>query len=148
MAQMRRGASLVNRMVLQSGDNEVAYRVLACPIARGDGRVVGVLALFRAESAPEFTPHHARLTELLSRRVAAVLAHSYDALTGLLTRPAFEQRVRRALEGAAGTTAATGGTGSTGNTAATRHAAASGAPAMAWSALFIDINRLHVINDN
>ena len=148
MAQMRRGASLVNRMVLQTGENEVAYRVLACPIARGDGRVVGVLALFRAESAPEFTPHHARLTELLSRRVAAVLAHSYDALTGLLTRPAFEQRVRRALEGAAGTTAATGGTGSTGSTAATKHAAAAGAPAIAWSALFIDINRLHVINDN
>jgi diguanylate cyclase (GGDEF)-like protein len=111
--------------------------------------VVGVLALFRAESAPEFTPHHSRLTELLSRRVAAVLAHSYDALTGLLTRPAFEQRVRRALEG---TTAAAGssggGTGGAGNTAATRQAAASGAPATAWSALFIDINRLHVINDN
>ena len=52
MAQMRRGASIVNRMVLQTGENEVAYRVLACPIARGDGRVVGVLALFRAESAP------------------------------------------------------------------------------------------------
>jgi diguanylate cyclase (GGDEF)-like protein len=148
MAQMRRGASLVNRMVLQTGENEVAYRVLACPLARGDGRVVGVLALFRAESAPEFTPHHSRLTELLSRRVAAVLAHSYDALTGLLTRPAFEQRVRRALEGVAGAKGATGGAGSSGNTAATRHAAASGAPAIAWSALFIDINRLHVINDN
>ena len=120
MAQMRRGASLVNRMVLQNGDKEITYRVLACPIARGDGRVVGVLALFRAETAPEFTAHHSRLTELLSRRVAAVLAHSYDALTGLLTRPAFEQRVRRALEGAAGV----------------------------WSALFIDINRLHVVNDN
>jgi diguanylate cyclase (GGDEF)-like protein len=128
MAQVRRGAAIVNRMVLQSGPNELAYRVLACPIARGDGRCVGVLALFRAESAPEFTPHHSRLTELLARRVAAVLANSYDALTGLLTRPAFEQRVRRALEDGP--------------------SAAAGAPAMSWSALFIDINRLHVINDN
>ena len=58
----------------------------------------GVLALFRAESAPEFTPHHARLTELLARRVASIIAHSYDALTGLLTRPAFEQRVSHALQ--------------------------------------------------
>jgi diguanylate cyclase (GGDEF)-like protein len=121
MAQMRRGASIVNRMVLQAGETEVAYRVLACPIARADGRCAGVLALFRSETAPEFTPHHARLTELLARRVAAVLAHSYDALTGLLTRPAFELRVRRALEDRA--------KGS-------------------WSALFIDINRLHVINEN
>ena len=67
---------------------------------RADGRSMGVLALFRAESAPEFTPHHARLTELLARRVASIIAHSYDALTGLLTRPAFEQRVRHALAGA------------------------------------------------
>ncbi len=125
MAQVRRGASIVNRMVLQTGATEVAYRVLACPISRGDGRCVGVLALFRGESAPEFTPHHSRLTELLARRVSAVLANSYDALTGLLTRPAFEQRVRRALEGPT-----------------------TGSPQVAWSALFIDINRLHVINDN
>ena len=84
---------------------------------------MGVLALFRADSAPEFTPHHARLTELLARRVASIIAHSYDALTGLLTRPAFEERVRAALE--------------------ERDSAQSW-----WSALSIDINRLHVINDN
>ncbi|MGA8706651.1 MAG: bifunctional diguanylate cyclase/phosphodiesterase [Steroidobacteraceae bacterium] len=131
MAQVRRGASIVNRMVLQAGVNEVAYRVLACPIARADGRCVGVLALFRAESASEFTPHHSRLTELLARRVSAVLANSYDSLTGLLTRPAFEQRVRRALEERP--------------IAAPTHGGGGGA---AWSALFIDINRLHVINDN
>jgi diguanylate cyclase (GGDEF)-like protein len=131
MAQVRRGASLVNRMVLQTGANEVTYRVLACPISRADGRCVGVLALFRSEAAAEFTPHHSRLTELLARRVAAVLANSYDSLTGLLTRPAFEQRVRRALE--------------------ERPVPVSGTAAaaqIAWSALFIDINRLHVINDN
>src|ERR1035441_4510934 len=127
MAQVRRGAAIVNRMVLQTGASEVAYRVLACPVARADGRCVGVLALFRAETAPEFTPHHSRLTELLARRVAAVLANSYDALTGLLTRPAFEQRVRRALEDGPNAT---------------------GSRPVPWSALFIDINRLHVINDN
>ena len=76
-------------------------------------------------SAPEFTPHHARLTELLARRVAAIIGHSYDALTGLLTRPAFEQRVRSALQ------------------EQLEHGAQ-----RCWSALSIDINRLHVINDN
>ena len=131
MAQMRRGASIVNRMVLQTGNAEVAYRVLAGPISRADGRCVGVLALFRTEEAPEFTGHHSRLVELLARRVAAVLANSYDAVTGLLTRPAFEQRVRRGLEERPSTTGS----------------AAKGAQNH-WSALFIDINRLHVINDN
>jgi diguanylate cyclase (GGDEF)-like protein len=128
MAQVRRQATIVNRMVLQQGTNSATYRVLACPIARPDGRSMGVLALFRAESAPEFTPHHGRLTELLARRVATIVTNSYDALTGLLTRPAFEQRVRAALEG--------------------DKDKASKSVKRAWSALFIDINRLHVINDN
>jgi diguanylate cyclase (GGDEF)-like protein len=109
--------------VLQPGEDAAAYRVLACPIAKPDGRAMGVLALFRAESCPEFTAHHGRLTELLARRVASIITNSYDALTGLLTRPAFEQRVRAALDHAKGAK-------------------------RAWSALFIDINRLHVINDN
>jgi diguanylate cyclase (GGDEF)-like protein len=128
MAQVRRQATIVNRMVLPQGDDTATvYRVLACPVARPDGRTMGVLALFRAESAPEFTPHHGRLAELLARRVASIITHSYDALTGLLTRPAFEQRVRALLQDDKG----------------------SRKPIKpAWSALFIDINRLHVINDN
>jgi len=131
MAQVRRQATIVNRMVLQQGATSAAYRVLACPIARPDGRAMGVLALFRAESAPEFTAHHARLTELLARRVASIVTHSYDALTGLLTRPAFEQSVRAILEG-------------------DKVDSEKGPKSFkrAWSALFIDINRLHVINDN
>jgi diguanylate cyclase (GGDEF)-like protein len=123
MAQVRRNAVIVNRLELQVGPNPVTCRVLACPIPRPDGRCMGVLALFRADSAAEFTPHQARLTELLARRVASIIAHSYDALTGLLTRPAFEERVRATLE--------------------ERDSAQSW-----WSALSIDINRLHVINDN
>jgi diguanylate cyclase (GGDEF)-like protein len=131
MAQVRRQATIVNRMVLQQGENSAAYRVLACPIARPDGRAMGVLALFRAESAPEFTAHHGRLTELLARRIASIVTHSYDALTGLLTRPAFEQSVRAILEGD--------------KVESDKGPKSFKRP---WSALFIDINRLHVINDN
>ncbi|HWG76158.1 MAG TPA: GGDEF domain-containing protein [Steroidobacteraceae bacterium] len=122
MAKARRQAVIVNNMPLPAGSGSV-FRVLAAPILRADGTAVGVLALFRAESAAEFTAHHGRLTELLARRIASIIAHSYDALTGLLTRPAFEQRVRRSLEESAATLAN-------------------------WSALYIDINRLHLINDN
>ncbi len=123
MVQARRKAAVVNHMVLQSSTASTVYRVLACPILRADGSCMGVLALFRAESAPEFTRHHARLGELLGRRIASIVAHSYDALTGVLTRPAFEQRLPMALQ---------------------QHSGAE----HPWSALYIDINRMHVINDN
>jgi diguanylate cyclase (GGDEF)-like protein len=123
MAQVRRKPTIVNRMVLQQGGSTASYRVLACPVLRHDGHAMGVLALFRADKAPEFTPHHGRLTELLAGRIASIIAHSYDAMTGLLTRPAFEQRVRNTLN-------------------------EQGSDKRSWSALFIDINRMHVINDN
>ncbi|HXL97449.1 MAG TPA: bifunctional diguanylate cyclase/phosphodiesterase [Steroidobacteraceae bacterium] len=123
MAQIRRNATIVNRMVLTIGTVSSAYRVLVCPVLRADGNTMGVLALFRTESAPKFTPHYARLTELLASRVATIIGHSYDALTSLLTRPAFEQRVGSALQEVGGTQ-------------------------RCWSALAIDINRMHVINDN
>ncbi len=123
LAKARRQAIIVNHLVLQAGAGAAPHRVLVAPVLGADGHAAGVLALFRAETAPEFTAHHGRVTELLARRVAAILAHSYDALTGLLTRPAFEQRVKRTLEDSASTTAS-------------------------WCALYVDINRLHLINDN
>jgi diguanylate cyclase (GGDEF)-like protein len=135
MAQMRKKATIVNRMVLTVGTESSAYRVLMCPVLRADGNTMGVLALFRNESAPEFTPHYARLTELLASRVATIIGHSYDALTSLLTRPAFEQRVGAALSEVSGN----GNGNGNGSGSGTQRC---------WSALSIDINRMHVINDN
>ena len=63
---------------------------------------------------------------------------SYDALTGLLTRPAFEQRMRRALEPNRPAVAI----------ASVEQSVAQSVAPNCWSALFIDINRLHVINEN
>ena len=121
-AQMRRDALIVNHMKLQTGDGNNAYRLLACPVARADGRALGVLALFRSMDMPEFTPRQARLGELLARRASAVIASSYDALSGLLNRPAFEARVHNMLT-------------------------QDGSAQRWWSALSIDTNRTHVIND-
>jgi diguanylate cyclase (GGDEF)-like protein len=125
ITRVRKEAVIINRMrmEIQGQREESSYRILACPVCRADGRPMGVLALFRSEAAPEFTPHHARLTELLARRLAAAIANSYDALTGLLTRPAFERRAHDALHDN------------------------EGAPS-AWTALYVDMDRMHVINDN
>jgi diguanylate cyclase (GGDEF)-like protein len=122
-AQLSNEPVIVNHMKLKAGNETHAYRVLSCPVTRPDERTIGVLALFRPLSMPEFTPRQARLTELLAQRVATVIAGSYDALTGLLNRPAFEHRVHGML----------------------RHADSA---RRWWSALSIDTNRMHVINDN
>jgi diguanylate cyclase (GGDEF)-like protein len=122
-AQLRTEAVIVNHMKLQGTDAGKSYRLLSCAVMRGDGRAIGVLALFRPADMPEFTQRQARLAELLARRVAAVISVSYDALTGLLNRPAFEQRVQSTLKQ---------------QTSVQRW----------WSALAIDTNRMHVINDS
>ena len=123
ITRMRQTAVLLNQLSLKTDANEVTCRVVTAPVLRADGRSVGVLALFRAAAAPEFNQNHARLTELLSRRVASIIANSYDVLTGLLTRSAFERRVGTTLKERANTT-------------------------KWWSALHVDINRMHLINDN
>jgi diguanylate cyclase (GGDEF)-like protein len=122
-AQISREPVIVNNMKLKSGDDSHAYRVLSCPISRTDERAIGVLALFRPLAMPEFQARQARLGELLAQRVATVIAGSYDALTGLLNRPAFEHRVHGMLRQPKSTE-------------------------RWWTALAIDTNRMHVINDN
>ena len=122
-AQLSKDPVIVNNMALKAGNEPHSYRVLSCPVTRADDRAIGVLALFRPLTMPEFTPRQARLTELLAQRVATVIAGSYDALTGLLNRPAFERRVHSSLRQVE---------------SAKRW----------WSALAIDTNRMHVINDN
>jgi diguanylate cyclase (GGDEF)-like protein len=122
-AQLRSEAVIVNRMQLAGKEAGKSYRLLSCAVMRGDGRAIGVLALFRPEDMPEFTQRQARLAELLARRVAAIISASYDALTGLLNRPAFEQRVQSTLK-------------------------QQSSVQRWWSALAIDTNRMHVINDS
>jgi diguanylate cyclase (GGDEF)-like protein len=102
----------------------LTYRVLSSPVRNPSGRAGGVLALFRALDAPEFRERDAQMADLLARRAATLIESSYDSLSGLLTRGAFEQRAR-ALMGERG-----------------------GERKTTWSGLYIDSDRLHVINDN
>jgi diguanylate cyclase (GGDEF)-like protein len=121
MAQMRTEPVIINRFN-PNGGGTVPYRILSCPLAQASGRTIGVLALFREQSAAEFTPRDARIGDILARKAHGVIESNYDALSGLYTRPAFEQRVRAVV-------------------AAQKKAAH-------WSALYIDTDQLHVVNDN
>jgi diguanylate cyclase (GGDEF)-like protein len=120
--QVRQRALIVNEMQQASGAATSTFRLLACPVARADGRSIGVLALFRPLEMPPFGVRQARIAELLARRVSVYVASSYDTLTGVLNRPAFEQRVHPVLR-----------RGNAGD--------------RTLSVLAIDINRTHVVNE-
>jgi diguanylate cyclase (GGDEF)-like protein len=121
MAQMRREPVIINKLNPAAGQQQLPYRILSCPLQQAT-RTIGVLALFRDAKGAEFTPRDARLADILARKAHGVIESNYDAMSGLYTRPAFEQRVR-AVVGAAKKNAS-------------------------WSALYIDTDQLHVINDN
>jgi diguanylate cyclase (GGDEF)-like protein len=123
LAQARSEASLLNAPDSLPGVN-LAFRVLSSPIRNPAGRPSGVLALFRSREAPEFRRRDAMLANLLSRRASSIIESSYDTLSGLLTRRAFEKRARVLLD--------------------QRDAGRS----KRWSSLYIDTDRMHVINDN
>jgi diguanylate cyclase (GGDEF)-like protein len=98
------------------------YRILATPVRHASGRVVGFLVMFREEAGPAFDGRTERLAELLARKSATALANNFDALTALLSRPAFETQVR-------------------GQLAARRQP-------VPECVLYLDVDRMHVVNDN
>jgi diguanylate cyclase (GGDEF)-like protein len=122
LMQTRREAVIINRVTSGTGQESMPYRILCCPLRHPNGRTTGALALFRAAAAPEFEARDARLIELLARKASASIEASYDSVTGLLTRPALEQRVIALASDAS-------------------------APRL-LSALYIDVDQLHAINEN
>ncbi len=103
--------------------NVISCRALVCPVRNSAGRSMGVLALLRDPLVRGFRARDGRVAEILARRAANVVASHYDALSGLYTRTAFEQRVRSIV-------------------------AERTINSTPWSALYVNCDRLHVINDN
>jgi diguanylate cyclase (GGDEF)-like protein len=123
ITQTRRDPLVINKIATQAGQVAIPYRILACPLRQGSGRTSGALALFRKLDTPEFIGRDVHLADLLARRVAASIETSYDSLSGLLTRAALEQRLKLV------------------------HAEPE-SRARRWSLLYVDIDELHVINEN
>ena len=121
MAQIRREPVIINKLAPNSVMGILPYKILSCALRSSTGKTIGVLAVFREEVGHPFTDRDARLGEALARKAVAAVEINYDSLSGLHTRPAFDQRVR---------------------------AAVADAKAAAWTALYIDTDQLHVINDN
>jgi diguanylate cyclase (GGDEF)-like protein len=119
--QLQQRTIVVNHISKVASDVAAPYKILACPVRHPSGRVMGVVALFNPASAPDFDSHQTRLAELLAKKVTVIILAQYDSSTGLMTRQSFERQAKVVLG-----------------------AAAEGAT---HSILYLDIDRLHVINE-
>jgi diguanylate cyclase (GGDEF)-like protein len=119
--QLQQRTIIVNRIAKVASDAAAPYKILACPIRHPSERVMGVLALFNPPSADDFDAHQTKIAELLAKRATALIQSHYDPSTGLMTRPAFERQAKRILS--------------------------SSSPEKSHGILYLDIDRLHVINE-
>jgi diguanylate cyclase (GGDEF)-like protein len=119
-SQLQRRALLINKANTAQGGLP-PYKILSVPVRHSSGRVSGFLAMFRAADAEDFDLRAERLAELLARKSSSILQNNFDSATSLLTRQAFELQVRAALT------------------------AAGGSPSCV---LYLDGDRMHVVNDN
>lgn len=117
--QRRRRPLLINTPPPQRPD--LAHvRLLALPLELRHGAVAGLIAFLRPISDPPFGRRQTYLGRHIARQVSAMLDSEYDLATGLFNRSALEQHVGRAR---------------------------SASPREADSLIYIDIDRLHLIND-
>ena len=112
---------VVNHISKVASEVAAPYKILACPVRHPSERVMGVLALFNPPSAHDFDSHQTRIAELLAKKVTMIIQAQYDSSTGLMTRHAFERQVAALL--------------------------ATSAASSTHSILYLDIDRLHVINE-
>jgi len=120
LVQVQRRAVVLNRSIDTGPLANIDYKVLACPILYGARRVIGVLTFFTPMAHHDFTLREIHLVELLARRISQILLQSYDSATGLLTRQSLEKRAAKAIA----------------KQSDHQH-----------HVIYIDIDRLHVLND-
>jgi diguanylate cyclase (GGDEF)-like protein len=118
--QLQQRTIVINHISKVASDVAAPYKILACPVRHPSERVMGVLALFNPPSAPDFDLHQTRIAEVLAKRATSIIQAQYDPSTGLMTRQAFERQTTALLATAA---------------------------ADAHIILYLDIDRLHVINE-
>ncbi len=119
--QLQQRTIVINHISKVASDVAAPYKILACPVRHPSERVMGVLALFNPPSAHDFDSHQTRIAELLAKKVTVIIQAQYDSSTGLMTRHAFERQATALL--------------------------ASADSPNTHSILYLDIDRLHVINE-
>ena len=81
-------------MVNSAGRTQLAFplcKILAVPVVRDSGRVLGVLAFFKPDSAADFQSRHLFLAKHLGKQTGHIVESQFDLMTGLYTRDGLEQ---------------------------------------------------------
>jgi diguanylate cyclase (GGDEF)-like protein len=121
-AQLHGCTLVANRLALDGSNAAVPYKAISTPI-RAETRVIGVLAVFRADTDGDFQLRDAEALELLARKAAQIIRSSFDPATGLLTAGAFRTQTAAKL--------------ATQDSCAGTH-----------GLLYVDIDQLSVVNEN
>ncbi len=66
-------------------------KILAVPVVRDNGRVLGVLAFYNPAEAADFQNRHMFLARYLGKQTAHLVDAQFDLMTGLFTRNGLEQ---------------------------------------------------------
>jgi diguanylate cyclase (GGDEF)-like protein len=122
-AQLHGCTLVANRLALDGSNAAVPYKAISTPICDEARHVIGVLAVFRADTDGDFQLRDAEALELLSRKATQIIRTSFDPVTGLLTAAAFNAQ-----------------------TAAKLAAGARGAGS--HGLLYVDIDQLNLVNEN
>jgi diguanylate cyclase (GGDEF)-like protein len=81
-------------MVNSAGRTKLAFplcKILAVPVVRDNGRVLGVLAFFNPDGAADFQGRHLFLARHLGKQTGHIVESQFDLMTGLYTRDGLEQ---------------------------------------------------------
>ncbi|MDX2505996.1 MAG: EAL domain-containing protein [Gammaproteobacteria bacterium] len=108
--------------LLNLANSELPYKFLLSPIDKGEGDVIGMLAIINADYDSDFSNSDRNLLNVMANKVTKVILANFDSLTGLENEHSFEANVNQVL-------AESRGNGS-------EH-----------TVLKIDIDRITVIND-
>jgi diguanylate cyclase (GGDEF)-like protein len=121
-AQVHRRTLVANHLQLGASGTPRPYKVISTPVYGPLRRVIGVLAVLRAESAADFRLCDTEALELLARRAGHIASVSFDFHTGFLTEAAFVGQAQARLSA---------------------QAACAGSSGL----LYFDIDQLHVVNE-
>ncbi len=87
----RRQTPLVINSAGRDGEKMPRCKILAVPVMRDSGKVIGVLAFINPPFAQDFSSRHVYLARHLGLQAANVVDLQFDLMTGLYTQQALDQ---------------------------------------------------------
>ncbi len=75
----------------------IPFKLIATPILKATGQLHGILVVANHESRVDFTNSDRKLNEVLAADISKIIQARRDALTGLLNRKGFENRLEQTV---------------------------------------------------